>query len=149
MKAWWDMRAKSERILLAIMAALILLFSIWQFMLSPLLRGQDTAERALIKAQADYAVIARTAPQMPNTNANVQPFDRAILISLARKSDIRLSRVQPETDGSLSVWVDGAATPAIYDLMEDLLTGYSVSLTRMNLAASGTGVSAQFTLRPI
>ncbi|MGB6318100.1 MAG: type II secretion system protein GspM, partial [Litorimonas sp.] len=75
-------------------------------------------------------------------------FDRSALVAAARARDIRLTRVQPGNDGSLSVWIDEAQTRPFYGFLEDLLTGYDTTLDSVIVSSDANGrLSAQFVVR--
>ena len=143
----WTGRDRREKILIGIMGALILGFAAWFVMT----RDGSTASPAevLAEAQSDRELFLRAAPRLTAgaTATGRADFSRGDLINLARARDIALSRVQPQNDGGLSIWVDGAETTALYGLIQDVLNGYDVQMQNALIsAAPGGGVSAQFTV---
>ena len=76
------------------------------------------------------------------------PFDRSVLIQIANGADIKLTRVQPGSDGTLSVWIDDAQTQRLYGFFETLLSDYAVGLDQVIVSADANGrLSAQFVVR--
>ena len=149
MMTWFNSREPRERVLLIILAGLIFVFAAW-FALSRESGPNGTA--TLEAAQADRELWLRAAPRLGSTvvSGARSEFTRGALVDAARKRGVSLSRVQPESSGGLSVWVDDAPTSALYGLVQDLVTGYSVKMeTAMITSAPNGGVNAQLTLIPL
>lgn len=150
MITWFKSREPRERVLLTILAALIVLFMVW-FALTRQGSGPDGAS-ALEAAQTDREFWLRAAPKV-NTGLQTggrQDFTRGALIEVARKRGVDLSRVQPQAGGGLTIWVEDAATPSFYGVIQELVTNYAVDVeTALITAAPNGGVNAQLTLTPI
>lgn len=152
MKDWFLSRDRREQWLLGVFGALLFFWIIWAFLLSPILSAKAQAQTDLIKAQNDYRMMMRAAPLLGGggVSAATQNFDRSVMINLAQQRGIRLTRVQPETNGNITVWIDDVPTQNLYAMFETLLTNYKVEMDRVAIAASPQGlVSAQFTLTPL
>ncbi|MEM7728393.1 MAG: type II secretion system protein GspM [Pseudomonadota bacterium] len=143
---WWAMREPRERVLLAVLGGLALVFLLVFALLLPLQDARARASAELDRARADLVAASRLSPAVdPSSRA---PFDRAVLVNIARAADIRLTRVQPGQDGSLSVWIDDAQTLALYGFFEDLLTDYTASMDSVIVSSDANGrLSAQFVVR--
>ncbi len=149
MMTWFNSREPRERVLLFVMAGLLILFAAW-FAISRE-SGPDGAS-ALEAAQTDREFWLRAAPKLNDgaaTGARAE-FTRGALIESARKRGIDLSRVQPQSGGGLTVWVEDAATPAFYAVIQDLVSNYAVDVdTALITAAPSGGVNAQLTFTPL
>lgn len=148
MTEWWNSREPRERVLLMVLAVLAALFLLVFALILPL-RGANAASQAkLERAQSDLALVQRVVPRLTAGAAARAPFDRAALIRVSSARNVKLARVQPGDDGSLSVWIDEAQTDALYGLLNDLTTNYTATPERVSLTTDWSGrLSAQFTLR--
>lgn len=149
MMSWFNAREPRERVLLMILAGLIVIFLAWFAMTRE--RGPDGAS-ALEAAQTDRELWLRAAPRLGSTAiaGERSEFTRGSLVDMARKRGVNLSRVDTQSGGSLSVWIDDAPTSAFYGWLEDLVTGYSVKVdTALLTTAPDGGVNAQLTLTPL
>jgi type II secretory pathway component PulM len=149
MMTWFKAREPRERILLCVLAGLLVLFAAWFAMSRE--SGPDGSS-ALESAQTDREFWLRAGPKLnagAATGARAE-FTRGALIESARKRGIDLSRVQPQSGGGLTVWVEDAATPAFYAVIQDIVTNYAVDVdTALITAAPAGGVNAQLTFTPL
>jgi type II secretory pathway component PulM len=149
MMSWFKSREPRERILLLVLAGLLVFFAAWFAMTRD--SGPD-GSTALEAAQTDREFWLRAAPRLTasSTTGARAEFTRGALIEAARKRSVNLSRVQPQSGGGLTVWVEDAATPSFYAVIQDLVTNYAVDVdTALITAAPAGGVNAQLTLTPI
>lgn len=145
--SWWDGREPRERILLGILAGLLSLFLLVFLVILPLQSLSDRAETELRQAKSNLTLVSRLAPTSGSGTTRAA-FDRSVLITVARDQNIRLTRVQPGTDGTFSVWIDEAETAALYGFFDALIGGYAVQLDRVVVSTDANGrLSAQFTVR--
>jgi general secretion pathway protein M len=146
---YWQDREPRERMLLIIMGVLLGLFVIWQFILTPVMSAKQDARAALATAERDYVVVARALPGLnaPQT-ASGQKFNQAVFLEAARKRGLNPSRVQPDGNQSLSIWIDTQDTQALYGLLEDVITQNGAVLTRAAISSGANKtLSAQLTFR--
>lgn len=149
MMTWFKSREPRERVLLLILAGLLFIFAAW-FVLNRE-SGPDGSD-ALEAAQVDREFWLRAAPKLGTgvATGSRADFSRGALIDAARKRNVDLSRVQPQSGGGLTVWVEDASTPAFYAVLEDLVTNYAVDVeTALITAAASGGINAQVTLTPL
>lgn len=146
---WFNSREPRERILLLILAGLLVVFMVWFAMTR---EGGPDGSSALEAAQTDREFWLRAAPKL-NAGASTgtrDDFTRGALIESARKRGVNLSRVQPQSGGGLTVWVEDASTPAFYGIIQDLVSTYSVEVeSALITAAPSGGVNAQLTFTPL
>lgn len=149
MMTWFKSREPRERVLLLILAGLLFVFAAW-FVLNR--ESGPSGSDALEAAQTDREFWLRAAPKLGTraaTGARAE-FTRGALIEAARKRNVDLSRVQPQTGGGLTLWVEDASTQAFYAILEDLVSNYAVDVdTALITAASSGGINAQVTLTPV
>ncbi|MEL6686545.1 MAG: type II secretion system protein GspM [Pseudomonadota bacterium] len=143
---WWDRREPRERLLLSILAPVATLFILIFGLILPVQSARADATADLKRAQADLIAVSRLTPA--SEGAGRLPFDRSVLVTVARAQDVRLTRVQPGTDGTLSVWIDEAQTQRLYAFFDALLSDYAVGLDQVIVSADANGqLSAQFVVR--
>jgi len=65
----------------------------------------------------------------------------------ARRRGLDMSRLVPEGEAAVTVWIDQAETPALYDWVLTLKDDYGIAVSRASLTplADGRGVRAQVT----
>ena len=146
---WFNSREPRERVLLFILAGLLIVFAAW-FVLTR--ESGPNGSTALEAAQTDREFWLRASPKLNAGTATgtKSEFTRGALIDAARKRSVDLSRVQPNAGGGLTLWVEDAATPAFYGVIQDLVTNYAVNVeSALITAASSGGVNAQLTLTPL
>jgi len=149
---YWQDREPRERVLLLIMGGLLSLFVLWQFVLTPVTSAKKDARASLVTAERDYVAVARALPGLNVPNAATgQKFNQAVFLEAARKRGLNPSRVQPDGNESLSIWIDTQDTQALYGLLEDVITQNGAVLTRAAISSGANKtLSAQliFKLNP-
>lgn len=91
MPVWWTSRSPREQVLLALMAALAGVVLLWFAVLAPLRAAQADAERHLLQAMADEAVVRAAATEIERLAQAAPP---------------------PARSGTLEAAVDGTAQAA-------------------------------------
>jgi len=144
----WDERELYEKWVMAVLAIGLVLISLWFVLISPVLNSKSEAKSLSETALRDHRIVTRALPQIgQGTVATGQPFSRAVLIEVARKKSVRLSRVQPDGE-SVNVWVDEVPTGQLYGLINSLVTENGAQVNRATITASESGLlSAQLTLK--
>lgn len=146
---WFRAREPRERVLLMILAGLLFVFFAWFAITRE--RG-PTGAAELEAAQIDRELWLRASPRLVSGPASGprSEFTRGALVNLARKRGVNLSRVQPQSGGGLSIWVDDAATSSLYGLINELVSNYSIEVeTALITTAVNGGINAQLTLVPL
>lgn len=144
---WWGSREPREQKLLAVLSGMAALFLILFGLILPLQSAHASSQAKLDRAKANLALVSTLSPAQAGA-AIRQPFDRSVLITVARAQNVKLTRVQPGNDGSFSIWIDEAETPALYGFFEVLLSSYAVNLERVVVSTDANErLSAQFTVR--
>lgn len=146
LSGWWDGREPRERSLLAVLLGLVTVFLIIFAVVLPLRAATSNAQSDLVQAKSNLALVSRLTPSQGTAGPRA-PFDRSVLITVARAQNVKLTRVQPDGNGSFSVWIDEAETQRLYGFFDDLIGAYAVSLDRVVVSADANGrLSAQFTV---
>lgn len=150
MIGWFNSREPRERILLMILAALLVLFLGWFALTRE--SGPD-ADSVLAEAQLDRELWLRAGPRLSAGSSETTSrtaFTRRSLIDLARNREVTLTRIQPQNDGSLTVWIDNVGTSPLFGLMQAVTQGYTVDLQSVMISRTPQGdLNAQFTLMPV
>lgn len=147
---YWQEREPREQVLLAVMGGLVALLVFWQFILNPVFSAQEEARADLLRAERDYTSVARTLPTLSSGGraAVTQPFSQAVFIEAARNRGIKPSRVQPDGNESLTVWIETQDTTALYGLLNDIIVKNGAVLTRAAISTTANqNLTAQLTFR--
>lgn len=144
---WWEGREPRERLLLGVLGVLIAVFLLVFAIVLPIQSARSDATAQLNRAKSDLVAVSRLSG--PSDRGAVRaPFDRSVLITVARAQGVKLTRVQPGSDNSLSVWIDDAQTDRLYGFFDALLSGYAANLDQVIVSADANGrLSAQFVVR--
>lgn len=150
MMGWFNSREPRERVLLMVLAGLLFIFAAW-FVLTR--ESGPGGETVLADAQLDRELWLRAKPRLnggSGGDVTRTAFSRGAMINLARQRDVSLTRVQPQNDGSVTVWIDDVGTQPLFGLMQALTTGYMVDVQTVMINRTPQGsLNAQFTLRPL
>lgn len=136
-----------EKIMVIVMMALIAVFILWSFIFAPLGRFHAGAQQAQIKAQNDRVFIENNIGRI-GKGAGLQgsePFSRTALLEMSRQAGIeRFSRIQPQPNGDIKVWIDDVPTPRLYSFMQKIEAQYATRVTGAQISRQDGGVvSAQ------
>ena len=136
-----------EQVMVGVMIVLIGLFVIWQFIFVPINRHHNTAEQALERAQKERVYVEQNISRL-GVNAQAAgdlPFSRTVLVSLSREAGIeRLSRIQPQPNGDLKVWIDNVSSLDLYGFLQSADRRYATRITNAQIKRQdGDAVSAQ------
>ena len=146
MERFHDLSSR-EKIMLIIMAVLIVLYITWQLLISPLNQFHNRAEQAQLKAQKDRAFVEQNITRLGGsvTAKGEEDFSRNGLVSASRAAGIeRLSRIQPQPNGDLKVWMDNVSGPQLFSFLQRVEQEYATRVTGAQISRQdGTVVSAQ------
>lgn len=147
---WFARFAPREQFLIGLAALLTVVLMIWQFIISPILSGTESAERELAAAKRDYVIVSAGLPKMKAQGGTQKSgFDRNAVIETARTANVSISRMQPAADDSLQVWLDDSPALSVYTFLSELERRYSTSTRKAQITRKDDGtVAAQFTFEP-
>ncbi len=118
---WWQGRSARERMLLAIMAALLALVLVWLLVVRPLSDALDAAQRrhaaavvALAEARAQGAPVAAASAVAPSL-----PIDSLIGRS-ANEAGFTGARITAQGPARAHVAIDAARAPALFGWIASL-----------------------------
>jgi general secretion pathway protein M len=152
-QAWFAQLAPRERwmvVAAAIVVAITLLYlAVWE----PLVNAQQRRSLALQEARALASRIEQLAGQTqgargPAVNLGVSVLSAVDQSARAGALDKPPSRIQPEGEREVKVWIDGVSFDALLRWLQSLQTGYGISVQSAELergAAPGQ-VNAQLSL---
>jgi type II secretory pathway component PulM len=145
----WDEREPREKVLLSIMGVLLSLTIFWFFILTPILAAKSEAKSDLMRAERDYVTVSRALPSLGTPAASsAQTFNQAVLIASANKRNLNVTRIQPDGNKSLSVWIDTQDTQALYAMLNEIILNHGAKLTRATLSTGANQtLSAQLTFQ--
>ncbi len=85
----------------------------------------------------------------PDSMQSRTKFDQSVFVQKVRADGLTLSRLQPETNGALRVWLEGLASQQIYNLLQNLMQNYDVDISRIQINRRDDGrVDVQMTISP-
>lgn len=150
MRAWWSARTRREQILVLIMVAAFALVAYWQALYTPLRALADAAEARYRDAARDAHLITQAAEALHENDAPAaNPMSVRARLSEAAASGVRLSRMQPEDGGGMTVWIDPIPPSALFAWIARLSQEGGVAVTRLTVERAGDGrVQAQATFMP-
>ncbi len=148
MITWFQSREPRERVLLMVMAAMLVLFLVW---FAVTRESKPSGQAELQAAQTDRELWLRAAPKLNvgSVSGDREEFTRGALIDVARKRGVDLSRMEPQDNEGLTIWIEDVTTTAFYGVMNDIITGYRVDVNSALISTGQNGnLNAQFTLTP-
>lgn len=150
----WQERSEREKIMLAGLGGVLALVILFQFLWQPLMNFRASSARSYEAARAVYAevdadaVAAQALKARESTRTAVDRGSlRSIITRTARAADLSLSRLEPDENGTLSVWFGEARSPKLHGWIASLYENHGIVVTKANLDRrdDGDGVRAQFT----
>ncbi len=146
---FFNSRTPREQLLIALMLVLVVLFAIWQFLINPMIEAKANADAKRTKALNELSIVQRAVPQLRTSESTTQTFDQAAVFNTARNVNIAISRIQPQDDNALKIWIEDTPSTTLYGFLLALSRDYAVDITRVNINRRDNGlVSAQITLGP-
>jgi general secretion pathway protein M len=151
---WYQGRDAQERPIIAGLAALILLALLWLLIWNPLAQWQETSQNRYVNAQTTWDWIQANeskARQLASSKAGSgqQRSLLPIITRVANSHSLTLNRLQPESDGGVSVVIQAQSFNAMLQWLDELQRQHNVSIQRVSLDAEGNPglVNAQLRLQ--
>ena len=155
-RTWWDARQAQERTLLlvgaALMAVLLFYLAVWQ----PVARAHHRAELALSQSHAAAqrlevigAEVARLRGAGGQSAANRSLSLLAAVDQASRGPELGKapSRIQPEGDKEVKLWIDDVPFDAVLQWTQLLQSQYGITVSSAEIERKGEGVvSARLSL---
>lgn len=142
MKTYWASLTRREQTLMAVAGGLLALFAVYIGAVMPLIRYQSDAKIALTQASRVYEAVARSAQTVEQSQhrdtpeANQQPV-RLALTSVAREKGVTLNRIQPETDQTLTLWIESVSVAALYSWLLQLENEHGIAPLKVTIQKTG------------
>ena len=139
MNQWWQQRNRREQNLLKIAAVVVGLSILIGGIYVPLLRARDQAHEQVQQAELDllagrrYAALLGATPQPAAAANQVSGPDRSLMARVdqglrdAGLSSV-LTRIEPDGDGRVRLWLDDASFDAVVAWLEGLTDRAGVSV---------------------
>ncbi len=150
MMNWWNEREPREQALIAVAALLALLLTLFQFLFVPLMKAHERAGGELQRMMALHAGVeqgvmqlqARPSAAVPSAvNADTGESLELTLSRSAEASGLQISRLQPGSDGSLTLWFDDADPLVTFGWLAGLEDRNGLVVIRSSLARVEAGTS--------
>lgn len=157
MEFWQNMTAR-ERGLISLAAALTVIIAIYFAVVRPLENYLTESERVFARAQATHATVLKGAAEMKalaaenSEQVREQETLRVAVAKAARENGVSISRLQPGTDGSLSVWVESVPSANMFHWIEAMGSRYGIApekvVAQKTMSAGRLRVQLQFAAQP-
>lgn len=136
----WTSRTPREQVLLLVMAVLVLCVGLSQFLVQPVLEQRRDSRAALARSQALLAAVneatlqqrANPAPRADEGGAAGQPV-RSVVTATARAMNVAITRVQPQGDDSVVLWIDAVETEALFRWISLMDTRHHLSVDQIQI----------------
>jgi len=143
MKQLWMERNERERLLLAIAGGLMALLVLWQLVLKPVAAYRADAQAGYERAQERLEEMQRAAAQAAALMARSRDGEasptgdvRGIAMAAARAKGLTVTRLQPNDDGGLTLWIDGVDTRVLYDWVVMLQKDHGIVVQKASVSAN-------------
>jgi len=150
---WYQGRDPQERPIIAGLAALIVLSLLWLMVWKPLADWRETSENRFTNARVTWDWMQANegrARQLassggPSTERSLLP----VITRLANSHGLTLNRLQPESDGGVSVVLQAQSFNAMLQWLDELENQHKVAVQRVSLDAEGNPglINAQLRLQ--
>jgi len=143
-------RTPRERGLIYGLIFLSIVFVLWVFVIMPLMNTKAIARSQNAGALRDLEFVKTGITALaPESMQSRTKFDQSVFVQKVRADGLTLSRLQPETNGALRVWLEGLASQQIYNLLQNLMQNYDVDISRIQINRRDDGrVDVQMTISP-
>lgn len=132
LRDWWQARERRERVMLAVMFAMLGGFALWYGMVTPMRwlgdaarRHYDRAAITLVSTQADLRDIARLKQASPTPPTGEQLVAR--VLGAADRAGVAISRQHSADDGALTVGIDSTEAAPLLTWLDNLRREHGIS----------------------
>ena len=150
---WYYGREASERPIIAGLALLVALSLLWLLIWKPIADWRDLSENRYVNAQSvwDWMQANESNARQAARGGGSSP-NRSLLPVITRAANshgLRLNRLQPESDGGVSVVLQGQSFNAMLQWLDELERQHKVAVSRVSLDAEGNPglINAQLRLQ--
>ncbi len=139
-----------ERSLISIMLGLLVLVLLYMAVYRPIVDARDESARILRNAEAVYSTVKQAVvavssrqgseKQTSTTTENTQPIRIRVAVA-ARENNVSVSRIQPDQQGNLTLWIENVSTQDFYVWLTELYSKDGIKPSKVSLQKNGTGDS--------
>lgn len=138
---WFYGREESERPIIAGLVILITISLLWLLIWKPISDWRELSENRYINAQSvwDWMQANEANARQSAATGGASPT-RSLLPVITRVANghgLRLNRLQPESDGGVSVVLQAQSFNAMLQWLSDLENQHNVTVARVSLDAEG------------
>ncbi len=136
---WWQDRTGRERLLIAGAGGLCAILALYQFVYVPVLAYRDSAYRSYLQAEAlmqDVAAGAAQANALKQVTARRSASDEPLRVTVttsAHRAGVSITRLEPDANGGLSVWVEEADARVIQGWIADLQGDHGITVEKATI----------------
>ncbi len=149
----WRARAPRERMLLAVLGAILLAMGYSLLVLIPAHSAARAAKArfaaaavSLREVEAGLAQLSGVAPAPKRAPSGSL---RSELVRSAEAIGLKVTRLQPDSDGAIAIWLEPAAPAAVFGWIGLLSREEGISVRRLTLSKGEAGqVQAQIAFSP-
>lgn len=149
----WHARAPREQMLLGVLGVLLIGLSYWLLVLGPARAGAQAARARFVAAsenlqevEAGVAQLVGAAPAAARANGGSL---RAELSRSAEVASLKITRLQPDSDGAVAVWLEPAPPSSVFAWISGLYREKGIAVKRLTLSKSENGLAqAQIAFGP-
>lgn len=155
---WWQALSNREKLLISAMLLLAIIIGLTYGILQPLKTYHKDGTRAVAAATA----IAARARILVDEAVRLEPAEsarptavpsedvRGAIAQSSQQLGISVARLQPGSDGDVTVWLENVSAQDVYAWLKLLQSDFGVSVKEASLQARDgrSGLRAQFVLGP-
>lgn len=137
LKNWWSGRDSRERTLLSICLALTVIIVLFQFVLVPSFSFRDREAKRYASQANMHSEVVQTlrayenSPKQANVKAN-GPV-QGIVSDTSSVFGISISRIEPTSNGDLTLWIEEIDPQSLYAWLTDLETNQGISVSKASI----------------
>ena len=132
---WWKGRSGREQALLAIMATFAAIVLVWLAIVRPLDKAGEDAEARYRRALDDLVVVQEQAQQLAQLEAErpqrLEAPLHVVVSESAASTGLTVSRLQPETDGGVTLAIEAVKPAALFGWLAALERENGVRVRQM------------------
>lgn len=141
----WHARAPREQKLLAVLGVLLAGLGYWLLVLAPARAAAQAAQVRFVAASASLLEVEAGTAQLLGGSAAPARVNggslRAQLAQSAQAAGLKITRVQPDSDGAVAIWLEPAPAGSVFAWMGGLYREKGIAVKRLTLAKGEAGLT--------
>ncbi|REL28459.1 type II secretion system protein M [Thalassotalea euphylliae] len=143
MKQWWQQLQTREQRLVLAMAAVVLVFILFQGVWQPIHQGVDKAEQKLTRTQELYQFVQTNTAKvngLAGTNRSISPGGSlsSLVNRVAGQYQISIARIQPQGDNGVQVWIDEIPFEQLLRLLNTLTEQHGLMVSNIDITTGNS-----------